>query len=137
MNQTAAKYQNQQLQDAATHLELYDLLKQNGNQWAYQLSKATGEPTATVRWHLREMQKRGEVKFRAGWGYGGMTLSQWREANRLRWHDVARKLSEQGCGPIMENRLNRLRQGTRPTIDEVKALCLLTDDCVDSYNEPD
>lgn len=65
-----------------------------------------------------------------------MTLTQYKEANRLRWHEVARRLSEQGCGPIYENRLNRLRQGTRPTMDEYKALCLLTDDEVSSYNEP-
>lgn len=69
MNQTAATYQNQKLHDEAAQSELYSLLKDNGNQWAYQLAKATGEPVATVRWHLRDMQKRGEVKFRAGWGY--------------------------------------------------------------------
>lgn len=69
MNKSAATYQNQKLHDEAAQWLLYDLLKQNGPMLAHHLSKATGEPTETIRWHLREMQKRGEVKFRAGWGY--------------------------------------------------------------------
>ena len=62
-----------------------------------------------------------------------MTLTEYKEINRLRWHDVARKLSEQGCGPIYEGRLNRLRAGKKPTNEERSALFNLTDGEVDSY----
>lgn len=64
-----------------------------------------------------------------------MTLTQYKEANRMRWHDVARELSMQGSGPIYENRLNRLREGkSRPTIAEQAALYQMTGGEVDSYS---
>jgi hypothetical protein len=64
-----------------------------------------------------------------------MTLTQYKETNRLRWHDVARKLTEQGCGPIYEGRLNRLRSGKAPTSEERAALYNLTDGEVTAYSE--
>lgn len=64
-----------------------------------------------------------------------MSLNLWRENNRLRWHDVARMLTNQGCGPVFEGRLNRLRAGKTPTLEEKAALYQLTDGEVLSYNE--
>lgn len=62
-----------------------------------------------------------------------MTLDEWRIKNRLSWLLLAIRLSEQGCGPIFQNRLNRLRGGAKHTLDELRALCLLTGDEVDSF----
>lgn len=64
-----------------------------------------------------------------------MTLDQWRQENRLRWIDVARRLSEQGNGPVFDNRLYRLRGGKTPTSGERAALYLLTDGDVESYKD--
>lgn len=64
-----------------------------------------------------------------------MTLNEWREANRLRWIDVARLLTEQGNGPVYDGRLYRLRGGKTPTVEERAALYLLTDGEVESYKD--
>jgi len=69
MNQKAAEYQNQKLQDDAMQSELFAIMQADGAQFAHHMARKTGFETATVRWHLREMQKRGEIRFRAGWGY--------------------------------------------------------------------
>lgn len=63
-----------------------------------------------------------------------MTLDDWRKENGLQWVTIARLLSEQGRGPIYENRLNRLRNGSPPTMDELAALMKLTSNQCDSYS---
>lgn len=61
------------------------------------------------------------------------SLNQWRLEHGYRWHDIARLLTDQGCGPVYEGRLNRLRRGKAPTAPEGKALDLMTDGLVDSF----
>ena len=63
-----------------------------------------------------------------------MKLDDWRKENGLQWVKVARMLSEQGRGRIFENRLNRLRRGSQPTMDELAALMKLTSNKCDSYS---
>lgn len=59
-----------------------------------------------------------------------MTLSEWKELNKLNWLKVSLKLG------IFANRLSRLRNGkTRPTIEEKKALLELTGNEVDDFRD--
>lgn len=63
-----------------------------------------------------------------------ITLEEWKQVNGLQWITIARLLSEQGRGSIYENRLNRLRNGSPPTMDELAALMKLTSSQCDSYS---
>lgn len=64
-----------------------------------------------------------------------MTLDQWRTKEKLSWLLVAIQLSEQRCGPVFQNRLTRLRAGSKHTSDELRALMQLTNDEVDSFRD--
>ena len=64
-----------------------------------------------------------------------MTLDEWRIDQGLQWMQVAKQLSSQGCGPIYDNRLNRLRAGRRATIDEMTALFKMTDGDVEDFKD--
>jgi hypothetical protein len=63
-----------------------------------------------------------------------ITLDEWRNINGLKWITIARLLSEQCRGPIYEGRLNKLRRGSPPTMDELAALMKLTSNQCDSYS---
>ena len=67
-----------------------------------------------------------------------MNLADYKEASKKRWHDIARELTEImntfGCRDVLYlNRLNKLRAGTKPTKEEVRALLILTKNQVDEY----
>jgi hypothetical protein len=66
-----------------------------------------------------------------------MTLNQWRENKGLTWHKLSILLGKQGFGHVYDNRLNRLRRGAKPTMDERHALINMTLGEVDCYKDAD
>ena len=62
-----------------------------------------------------------------------MKLLEFRDANKLKWVELARLLSVSCATPIFECRLNRLRNGSIATNAEISALIRVTDGLVMSY----
>lgn len=66
-----------------------------------------------------------------------MTLEEYKETSKKQWHIIAKELSDIMATYCRDhlylNRLNRLRSGTTPTQNEVRALLIMTKNKVDSF----
>ena len=58
-----------------------------------------------------------------------MTLRQWKQAQQIPWHEVARRLG------MYQNRLWQLLRGAKPKGDEKPALLRMTDNEVLEFTE--
>ena len=58
-----------------------------------------------------------------------MTLRQWKQAQKIPWHEVARRLG------VTQNRIWALMRGAQPKGDEKPALWRMTDNEVLEFTE--